>query len=115
MDDNRLLALVSAATKTADGIGKVAGDKPDKTPLKSDAHTFRGIAALLNRLSSEARANSETATRLSRTLQRIADLEVRGATELIERNDWKKMVGELQAIAQDALAGGGTPGGSRAR
>ena len=115
MDEDRLGALVSAATRTAEGIGKVAGDKPDKTPLKSDANTFRGIATILNTLSAEARAGSDSCAQLRRTLQRIAMLEVRGATELIERGDWKKIVGELQSIAQDALGGGGRPGGTRGR
>ncbi len=113
MDDDRLNALVSAATKTAEGMGQVAGDKPDKTPLKSDAHTFRGIATMLQSLSTEARSVNETVAQFRRTLQRIAALEVRGATELIERGDWKKVVSELQAIAQDALSGGGRPGGTR--
>ena len=113
MDDTRLGALVSAATKTAEGIGKVAGDKPDQTPLKSDAHTFRGIATMLNTLSAEARATNESCAQLRRTLQRIAMLEVRGATELIERGDWKKIVSELQSIAQDALGGGSGRGGER--
>ena len=115
MDEDRLGALVTAATRTAEGMGKVAGDKPDETPLKSDAHTFRGIARMLNSLSSEARTTSDTCLQLRRVLQRIAMLEVRGATQLIERGDWKKVVSELQAIAQDALAGGGQPGGTRNR
>ena len=113
MNEDRLGALVSAAAKTAEGMGKVAADKPDLTPLKSDAHTFRGIARMLASLSTEARTTSELCAQQRRVLQRIAMLEVRGATELIERGDWKKVVAELQAIAQDALAGGGRPGGAR--
>lgn len=101
---DQLTALVTAATKTAEGMGKVAGSKPDATPLHSDAKTFRGIAEMLTRLSTEARQSGEAASQLRRILQRIAMLEVRGATELVERGDWKGIVGELQAMAHDVLS-----------
>ena len=101
----RLAALVMAANRTAAGLGKVAGAKPDETPLHSDAKTFRGIAQMLTGLAAEATANAETAAKLRRILQRIAMLEVRGAAELVECGDWKGIVGEVQAMAHDVLGG----------
>ena len=101
----RLTALVTAAKQTAEGMGKVAGTKPDETPLHSDAKTFRGIAEMLTGLSVEAKASCDAAIQLRRILQRIAMLEVRGAAELVERGDWKGIVGELQAMAHDVLSG----------
>jgi hypothetical protein len=47
---------------------------------------------------------------LGASLHRIANLQVRGAAELLERGDWKRIASELQAVAQEAL---GTPSTTR--
>lgn len=110
----RLTALVTAATRTAEGMGKVAGAKPDETPLRSDARTFRGIADMLAGLSAEARQSDELAAQLRRVLQRIAMLEVRGGADLVGRGDWKRIVDELQAMAHDVLGASGERASRRA-
>ena len=104
---DQLEQLVEAAAKTAAGMGKVAAGKADATPLQSDARTFRGIAAMLDGLSAEARRREQTAAQLRRILQRVAMLEVRGAQDLIAAGDWRGLVEELQAMAHDVLSGGG--------
>lgn len=101
--DNRLGALVAAAAETARGMDEVAGCKPDETPLKSDARTFRGIATMLAGLSEEARQRDALLGQLAARFRRIADIEVRGGTELIGRGDWRAIAAELQAIASEAL------------
>lgn len=105
----QLGSLVAAAAKAAEGMGRVAGEKPDGTPLQSDARTFRGIATMLTTLSAEAREHQQTAAQLRRILQRIAMLEVRGAADLVERGDWRSLVEELQAMAHDVLNGTRSP------
>lgn len=112
-ETTRLNALVAAAQEAAKGMGAAAGRKPNETELKSDARTFRGLATMLNGLSEEANRREEKLCTLSAKLHRIAGLEVRGAAELIERGDWKKLCAELQAIAQEALGTG--DGASRRR
>jgi len=109
--EDRLNALVAAAAEAARGMGEVAGSKPNETPLHSDARTFRGLATMLTGLAEEANRREQKLSALNAMLRRIANLEVRGATELLERGDWKRITAELQAIAQEAL---GTPAGSRA-
>lgn len=106
MAEERLKALVAAAGEAAAGMGKVAADKPDQAPVQTDARTFRGLVAMLNGLSEEARQRDERVCGLTAKLHRIARLEVRDAAQLIERGDWKKLTAELQAIAEEAVGGG---------
>lgn len=110
---NRASALMTAAGEAAKGMGNVADGKPDEAPLQSDARTFRGLADMLTGLSAELRQSNKTVKHLRRILERIAMLEVRGATELIERGDWKGMVDELQTMAHDVLNGGERRSGPR--
>ena len=109
--ENRLNALAAAAAEAARGMGEVAGSKPNETPLHSDARTFRGLATMLTGLAEEARLREQQLSTLGASLRRIANLEVRGAAELLERGDWKRITAELQAIAQEAL---GAPSAARA-
>jgi hypothetical protein len=108
--ENRLNALVAAAAEAARGMGEVAGSKPNETPLRSDARTFRGLATMLTGLVEEARRRDQRLDALGASLHRIANLQVRGAAELLERGDWKRIASELQAVAQEAL---GTPSTTR--
>jgi hypothetical protein len=102
-EQDRFDMLVAAASEAARGIGEVAGAKPNEAPLQSDARTFRGIATMLTGLCAEASQREEKVCALTAKLRRIANLEVRGAGELIEQGNWKRIASELQAIAQEAL------------
>ncbi|WP_076072130.1 hypothetical protein [Sphingomonas montana] len=64
---------------------------------------FVDISALLERLSNEVVDRKPGENRHERALQRIADLDIRSASLLLEMNAWKRIVAELQAIAQDTL------------
>jgi hypothetical protein len=95
--------LLETAKRVSIGMIKVAAAKPNDYPLQSNAETFRGAANILSALTLEVTRTEERTAELLAKLQRIADLKVRGAPEAIAAGDWKFLVEELQAIAQEAL------------
>ena len=95
--------LIANAKAVSLGMIKVAATKPNDAPLQSNAQTFRGAATMLHALSEEVSRHEEETAELIAKLQRIAELRVRGAAEAIESSDWKSVVDELQAVAQEAL------------
>lgn len=109
--------LIETAKRVSIGLIKVAAAKPNDYPLQSNAETFRGAANLISALSLEVTRVEEYSADLVAKLQRIAGLKVRGASEAIEGGDWKMLVEELQAVAQEALTPGayitGKPGADR--
>ena len=109
--------LIETAKRVSVGLIKVAAAKPNNYPLQSNAETFRGAANLMRALTLEVTRIEERTADLLAKLQRIADLKVRGASEAIEAEDWKALVEELQAVAQEALTPNvnitGKPNGQR--
>jgi len=95
--------LLETAKRVSIGMIKVAAAKPNDYPLQSNAETFRGAANLMSALSLEVTRTDQRTAELLAKLQRIADLKVRGAAEAVQTGDWKYLVEELQAIAQEAL------------
>jgi hypothetical protein len=95
--------LIETANRVSVGMIKVAAAKPNDYPLQSNAETFRGAANLMRALTLEVTRVEERTADLIAKLQRIADLKVRGAHEAIAEGDWKFLVEELQAVAQEAL------------
>ena len=95
--------LIETAKRVSVGMIQVAASKPNDYPLQSNAETFRGAANLIRALTLEVTRIEERSGDLIAKLQRIADLKVRGASEAIEAGDWKFLVDELQAVAQEAL------------
>jgi hypothetical protein len=102
--DANVEELLETAKRVSTGMIKVAAAKPNDYPLQSNAETFRGAANILSALSLELTRTGERTADLVTKLQRIAGLKVRGASEAIEKGDWKFLVEELQAVAQEALA-----------
>jgi hypothetical protein len=98
--------LIANAKAVSLGMIKVAATKPNDYVLQSNAQTFRGAATILHALSEEVARHEARTTELITKLQRIAGLQVRGAAEAIESGDWKSVVDELQAVAQEALSPG---------
>lgn len=112
--NKNITALIEGAKAVSLGMIKVAATKPNEHPLHSNAQTFRNAAHMLNALSLEvARAESQVAV-LQEKLRRIADIKVRGAAEAIDAGDWKAVVEELQAVAQEGLTPGSAGPGPRA-
>jgi len=115
--NSEVLDLIANAKAVSLGMIRVAATKPNDHPLQSNAETFRGAANILNALSLEVARAETQAAELTAKLQRIANLQVRGAAEAISVADWKAVVDELQAVAQEALTPGAAikarPGGPR--
>ena len=101
--NSEVAELIETAKRVSIGMIKVAAAKPNDYPLNTNAETFRGAANILSALSLEVTRVEERTAELLAKLQRVADLKVRGAHEAIERGDWKFLVEELQAVAQEAL------------
>lgn len=98
--------LIANAKAVSLGMIKVAATKPNDHPVQSNAQTFRGAAHMLHALAQEITRIEARDAELCAKLQRIANLQVRGAVEAIGAADWKAVVEELQILAQEAL----TPG-----
>ena len=109
--------LIETANRVSVGLIKVAASKPNDYPLQSNAETFRGAANLIRALTLEVTRVEEYNANLVEKLQRIANLKVRNASEAIEAGDWKTLIDELQAVAQEALTPNvnitGKPNGQR--
>ena len=112
--DKDVADLIVNARAVSLGMIKVAAAKPNDYPLQSNAQTFRGAATMLHALSDEVARHETRMAEMIEKLQRIADLKVRGAAEAIQSGNWKFVVDELQAVAQEALAPGSTVGTSGA-
>ncbi len=67
------------------------------------AGSLDAIASMLEALTTDIKRRRAQHARLVTALRRIADLEIRSAGELLERGDWKRIAGELQAIANEAI------------
>ena len=106
-------ALIANAKAVSLGMIRVASTKPNDYPLQSNAQTFRGAATIMHALSEEVSRHEQRTADLVTKLHRIADLKVRGAAEAIESGDWKSVVNELQALAQEALTPGAAEKTSR--
>lgn len=111
--DKNVADLIVNARAVSLGMIKVAAAKPNDYPLQSNAQTFRGAATMLHALSEEVARHEARTAELVEKLQRIADLKVRGAPEAIQSGNWKSVVDELQAVAQEALAPGSSSGRPR--
>lgn len=102
--DPALLNKITAqAAEMAAGLRGVAEGKEPTTVTHSDARTFANLASMLSTLAlvvSEAKADVD---RRTVALDRVANLRIRDATGLLEKQDWKKIATELQSIAQEAL------------
>jgi hypothetical protein len=104
--NKELADLVANAKAVSFGMVRVAATKPNDHPLESNAQTFRGTATMLHALSEEVTRSTARAEALEEKVRRIATLQVRGGAEAVEQGDWKALVDELQALAQEALVPG---------
>jgi len=106
--------LAAEATKVAAQLNAVAANKAPEEPTHSNARSFGAVAQLLSQLASLMSAQQAETARLHAALDRIANLKVRAAESLLERQDWKALTVELQAIAQDTIGAGGIVSPERA-
>lgn len=95
--------LVEAAHSTAKRMAATAEGKPETTAFNLPMNSFKGVAGMLEQLSARIAAQQQLLAARTAALDRIAHLEIRGATELLELRAWRRIADELQAIAQDAI------------
>lgn len=97
--------LVKKADAVAKGLHSVADGRPADALTQSNVGTFLTVATMIDALSKAATRPNPNAVRWERALHRIANLEVRGAARLLERQEWARIAIELQAIAQEGISG----------
>ncbi len=103
MTDDRVMLLVEKATKAAADMRRTVEGKPPEQNLGTNAASLSVLAAMLSDLSADVVQRRDRDRDHEAALSRIANLKVRGAAELIEQGNWKKLASELQAIAQEAV------------
>lgn len=101
--ERSLPETIERARQLADRMAQAAAGRDGNISAEMPLSLFVDISSLLQQLSDEATDRKGGQGRSERALQRIADLDIRSAQLLLEMNAWKRIVGELQAIAQDAL------------
>ena len=95
--------LVEVAAKAVAALKQVTGDHEAERATGTTIGTLQSITQLVEELSAEITALRRTAGVRDASLRRIANLEVRSASELIEASRWKELTAELQSLAQSAL------------
>ena len=103
VSEDRLLELAGQA---ASRMKQASEGKDAKHVTRSDAGSIGAVAAMLETLVAALVERRAEDRRRTTALERIANLRVRSAVELLEKRDWKKLSAELQAIAEEALAPG---------
>jgi hypothetical protein len=84
-------------------VGKAPEDSAGTT-----VETLTRLSDLIASLSAQLVTSKALQRDQTRALERIANLKIRSAAQLVEREDWKAVTAELQAIATDMLGRGGT-------
>ncbi len=97
--------LVEVAAKAVTALKQVTGDHEAERAAGTTIGTLQSITQLVQELSGHVVALRGAATLRDTALRRIANLEVRSASELIEASRWKELTAELQALAESALEG----------
>ena len=103
-DEASAAKLLEAALQTSQGMRAVAEGKPAGTATQSDARSFVGIARLLELLVREVEQQRALARTRGDALARIAELKIRGGSQLVEAGRWQKIAAELREIAGETLA-----------
>jgi hypothetical protein len=102
-DERPLPETLERARHIAGQMAKAAEGRDENTNAEMPLALFVDISAMLRRLSDEIANRTVDPGVEAKALQRIADLDIRSATMLLEMNAWKRIAGELQAIAQETL------------
>ena len=90
---NRACAALRAATDGRDA---------DRETVTT-AGSLAGLLSVIDGLRSSFEAERARNRRLTRALERVARLDVRGRADKLEERAWKRLVDDLQSIADGAL------------
>jgi hypothetical protein len=80
----------------------IRGQEPD-APVPTNVSSLTDMRSVIEALVADLRRMQGDRDRLRGRLARIARLELRGARDLIETQNWKRVADEMQAIAETAL------------
>ena len=94
--------LASQAAQAAEKMRHVESGKVPEAPLNSNAASLVAVANILTALSDYARQRNGNIEWATKALDRMANLEVRRAKQLVQDGEWKKLCEELQSLAQEA-------------
>lgn len=96
--------LIMQADRAVKGMRAASDGKPPETLTETNASTFAALAVLMEQLVTLAKRDRAENKRMAEALDRVATLRVRSAAQLIEQRNWHKIMTEVQAVAQDAIA-----------
>ena len=102
--DDEKADTVAEATSLACKMIEAAAERDPDTNVQMPLVLFSRIAQILHELAADQAPPSPRPAQEKQqaALDRIANLDIRGARELLELGAWKKIASELQAIAQEA-------------
>ena len=103
IDREKVAEVINLAERAVRGMKEACGGKPPETITETNAKTFANLAGIMENLVTVTRQDQADRTRMLGALERIANLKVRSATELLEQKNWQKLLTEVQAIAQETL------------
>lgn len=95
--------LVDVAAKAVAALKQVTGEHEAERTAGTTIGTLQSITQLVEELTAQVVDLRRAATLRDAALRRIANLEVRSASELIEASRWKELTAELQSLAESAL------------
>lgn len=95
--------LVDRAKIISRQMAEAASGREQTANAQMPLDLFITISDVLGRLAIEVEGHKILPSIETRALTRIADLDIRGATELLELGAWKRIAAELQTIAQETL------------
>ncbi len=95
--------LVDRAKVISRQMAEAANGREQTASAQMPLDLFVTISDVLNRLAMEVEGRKTSPSIETHALTRIANLDIRGATELLELGAWKRISAELQAIALESL------------
>lgn len=103
LDRDKVDELIKLADRAVKGMKEASDGKEPDAVTETNAKTFANLASIMENLITVARRDQASRSQMAAALDRIANLKVRSASELLEQKRWEKLLTEVQAIAQDAV------------
>ena len=95
--------LLETAAKAVSALKQATEGHEATDTTAATIGTLRSITGLIEDLSAQVTGLRGAVAARETALRRIANLEVRSASELIEASRWKELTAELQSLAESAL------------
>jgi hypothetical protein len=101
--DAKSLSALSDAGHALAAIDAVIREGDRAEPATTTVGSLADLRTVIATLAGEVQRLQADRERMGRQLSRIANLEFRGGAELLETRNWKRIVDEMQAIAEAGL------------